>query len=77
MAESEFIELALDDARTRMGKSIENLKRELGTVRTGRAQPSLVDRLRVDYYGEQMDLNQLATITAPDARLIVIQPWDK
>ncbi len=77
MADSEFVELALDDARTRMAKSIENFKRELASVRTGRAQPSLVDRLRVDYYGEQMDLNQLATISAPEARLIVIQPWDK
>jgi ribosome recycling factor len=77
MAESEFVELALDDARTRMTKSIESLKRELSGVRTGRAQPSLVEHLRIDYYGEQMDLIQLATVTAPEARLIVIQPWDK
>ena len=53
MADSEFVELALDDARTRMAKSIDSFKRELGTVRTGRAQPSLVDRLRVDYYGSR------------------------
>ncbi len=77
MAESEFVELALDDARTRMTKSIESLRRELSGVRTGRAQPSLVEHLRIDYYGEQMDLIQLATVTAPEARLIVIQPWDK
>lgn len=77
MAESEFVELALDDARTRMDKSIDNLKRELAGIRTGRAQPALVEHLRVDYYGEHMDLIQLATISAPEARLIVIQPWDK
>ncbi len=77
MAESELIELALDDTRARMTKSIESLKRELASVRTGRAQPSLVEHLRVDYYGEKLDLIQLATITAPEARLIVIQPWDK
>lgn len=77
MADSEFVELSLDDARTRMGKSIEAFKRDLAGIRTGRAHPSLVERLRIDYYGEEMDLIQLGTISAPEARLIVIQPWDK
>lgn len=77
MVESELTQLALDDARGRMGKAVQALKRELATIRTGRAQPSLVDHLKVAYYGTEMLLNQLATISAPEARLIVIQPWDK
>ena len=60
-----------------MIKAIEALRHELATVRTGRASPGLVEHLRVDYYGTPTSLNQLATITAPDARLIVIQPWDR
>ncbi len=69
--------LALDDAQTRMGKAVEALRRELQTIRTGRAHPGLVEHLRVDYFGTEMPLNQLATISAPEARLLVIQPWDK
>ena len=69
--------LALDDAQTRMGKAVEALRRELQTIRTGRAHPELVEHLRVDYFGTEMPLNQLATISAPEARLLVIQPWDK
>ena len=77
MADSELVDLSLDDARTRMGKSIDSFRRELQGIRTGRARPSLVEHVRVDYYGEQMDLIQLSTVSAPEARLIVIQPWDK
>ena len=60
-----------------MHKAIESLKSELGSVRSGRASPGLVEHLRVDYYGTATPLNQLATISTPDARLIVIQPYDR
>ncbi len=61
----------------KMKASLDGLKTELSTIRTGRASPTLVEHLRVDYAGTPMPLNQLATISAPEARLIVIQPWDK
>ena len=66
----------LQDAKDRMLKAIDALRRELATVRTGRATPGLVDHLKIDHYGTPTPLNQLATITIPEARLIVIQPWD-
>ena len=72
-----MIEETLADAEQRMGKAIEALRRELATIRTGRAQPALVEHLRVDYYGTPTPLNQLASIAAPEARLLTIQPWDK
>jgi ribosome recycling factor len=61
----------------RMKKTVANLKDGFGALRTGRASPSLFDRIRVDYYGEKSPLNQVANISVPEARLIVIQPWDK
>lgn len=67
----------MKDARTRMGKSMDSLHHSLNSVRTGRAAPSLVEDIKVDYYGTTMPLNQLASISAPESRLIVIQPWDK
>jgi ribosome recycling factor len=72
-----MIEESLTDAEERMKKAVEALKRELATIRTGRAQPSLVDHLRVDYYGTPTPQNQLATVSAPEARLLTIQPWDR
>jgi len=60
-----------------MTKSVDALKRELGTLRTGRASPTLVERLSVEYYGTPTPLQQLATIHAPEPRLLVIQPYDK
>ncbi len=75
--ENELIALTLDDARDRMRKAAEALRHDLQTIRTGRAHPSLVEHLRVDYQGTPLALNQLATITAPEPRLIVIQPWDR
>ncbi len=72
-----MIQEALQDAKDRMHKATEALRHELATVRTGRASPGLVDHLKVDYYGSPTALNQIATITTPDARLIVIQPWDR
>ncbi|HHY21390.1 MAG TPA: ribosome recycling factor [Bacilli bacterium] len=67
----------IKDAQTRMTKAIESLNRELATVRAGRANPSLLDRVVVEYYGAPTPLNQLATITVPEARLLVVQPFDK
>jgi ribosome recycling factor len=67
----------MDDAENRMGKAIDALKRDLGSIRTGRASPSLVERLPVEYYGSSTPLNQLAGISVPEPRLLVIQPWDR
>jgi ribosome recycling factor len=72
-----MIEELLQDARERMSKSVESTRHEFGSVRTGRATPALLDRIVVDYYGAQTPLNQLATINAPEARLLSIQPYDK
>lgn len=65
------------DTETRMGKAIDALHHHLNSVRTGRATPALVEDVKVDYYGTTMPLNQLASISAPESRLVVIQPWDK
>ncbi len=67
----------LKDASRRMDMAIEFLKRELQSVRTGRASPAIVENLTADYYGVPTPLNQMATISAPDAQLITIQPWDR
>jgi ribosome recycling factor len=78
MASTEnVIDELLADARERMGKSLESAHQEFSTVRTGRASPGLLDRIVVDYYGAITPLNQLATISAPEARLITVQPYDK
>jgi ribosome recycling factor len=66
-----------DDTRVKMEKSIVLLTQELSKVRTGRASPALLDDVRVDYYGSLLPLNQVASISIPEPRLIVIQPWDK
>lgn len=67
----------LGDADRRMQKAIEVLKQDLAAVRTGRASAALLDRITVDYYGTPTPINQVATIAVPDARLLVIQPWDR
>ena len=72
-----MIEDVIADARQRMEKALEALHRELATVRTGRASPSLVARVMVAQYGTEMPLNQLATIAAPEARMLTVSPWDK
>jgi ribosome recycling factor len=72
-----LIEDNIRDAETKMQKSIDALAKEVLTIRTGRASASLVDRIPVEYYGNPTPLNQLATITVPEARLILIQPWDR
>lgn len=67
----------MTDTENKMRKAIEVLRRELVTIRTGRASPALVERLTIDYYGVPTPLNQLAGISAPEPRLLVIQPWDR
>ena len=67
---------ALVQARARMEKAVEDFRRELAGVRTGRANVSLLDHVRVDYHGTQMPINQLGTVTVPDAMMLVISPWD-
>lgn len=61
----------------RMKKSLAALKDEYAAIRTGRASPAILDKLRVDYYGEKSPISQVANVSVPEARLIVIQPWDK
>ena len=72
-----MIEDVLADSQDRMKKAVEALQRELASIRTGRARPSLVDHVKVDYYGSTLPLNQVATVAAPEARLLTIQPWDR
>jgi ribosome recycling factor len=67
----------ISDANERMNKTIEHFTRDLSSLRAGRANPGMVEKIMVDYYGEATPLNQLANITVPEARLLVIQPWDK
>ena len=73
----ELIDELLDDAKGRMGKSVESTRNELATVRTGRASPHLLDRLMVDYYGAQTPIKQLAQVAATDARMLTLTPYDK
>ena len=73
----ELIKLVLDDARDKMGKAVEHARAEFSGVRTGRAAPALVERILVDYYGTEVPLQQVAGIQAPEARMLVISPYDK
>ena len=67
----------VEDAKTQMEAALEALRREFATVRTGKATPALLDTVRVEAYGSQMPLNQLATISTPESSLLVVQPFDK
>ncbi|GGE46300.1 ribosome-recycling factor [Pullulanibacillus camelliae] len=67
----------IQDTKERMGKAADALTKELGTIRAGRANPSILDRVTVNYYGADTPLNQLAGISVPEARLLTIQPYDK
>jgi len=67
---------AMAAAKTRMEKAVDDFRKELATVRTGRANASLLDSIRVDYHGTPMPVNQLGTVTTPDATMIVVSPWD-
>jgi ribosome recycling factor len=72
-----LLESLYSEMETKMKKTIEALKREFATLRAGRATPSLLDKVDVDYYGTKTPLKQLANISAPEPRLLVVQPWDK
>jgi ribosome recycling factor len=67
----------LNDAKSQMSKAIEHLEAELGKVRAGRANPAMLDAVKVDYYGSLMPLSQVANISTPDPRSLVVQPWEK
>src|SRR6201992_656372 len=77
MSDEGMIDELLAEARERMARSVEAMRHEFGSVRTGRASPALLDRISVDYYGASTPLKQLATVSAPEARLLTIQPYDK
>ncbi len=77
MADDDLVKEFLDDAGSRMAKSVDATRAEFGTVRTGRASPQLLDRIEVDYYGATTPLKQLASISASEARLLTITPYDK
>ena len=70
-------ESVLGETERKMDSSITALKRELSAIRTGRATPALIENVPVDYYGVSTPLNQIASISAPDTRAIMVQPWDK
>src|SRR5688572_21779956 len=65
------------EAQTQMDKAMEALRREFNSVRTGKASPALLDMVRVDAYGSKMPLNQVASVSSPEARMLIVQPWDK
>ncbi|MCG7332693.1 ribosome recycling factor [Salinicoccus roseus] len=70
-------ESVLKDAKSKMQKSLESLSRELATIRTGRANSNMLDRVTVDYYGAPTPVNQLAGISVPEARMLTVTPYDK
>lgn len=71
------MQVVYNDAKDRMEKAVAALKRDLATLRAGRATPSLLDKVTVDYYGSALPISQLANVSVPEPRLLVIQPWDK
>jgi len=71
-----MIDDILKDAKTRMGKSVESLENEMSRLRTGRAHPSLLEHVRVDYYGSETPLSQVANINTEDARTLTVTPWE-
>lgn len=72
-----MLDLVLEEAATRMGKAVAHARHEFSTVRTGRASPAFVENLPVDYYGTEVPLRQLAGFSVPEARLLVVNPFDK
>ena len=69
--------LSVNEARTQMEKAVEAMRREFTSVRTGKATPALLDTVRVDAYGSKMPINQVGTVSAPEPRMLIVQPWDK
>jgi len=76
-ADSDVVAMVLDDTREKMVKAVDHTSVELATIRTGRASPALVEKLKVEYYGASTPLQQIAGIAAPEPRLLVISPYDK
>ena len=74
---NENFQLILDEAQDGMNKTLDHLRNELHTIRAGRATPAMLEGIRVDYYGTQTPLNQMASVSAPQPDLLVIQPWDR
>ena len=72
-----MVEETLEELRTAIAKAHEALKREMAKIRTGRAHPSLLDSIRIDAYGSPTPIGQLATVNVPEARMILVKPWDK
>ena len=68
---------SINEARAHMEKAVEAMRREFSSVRTGKASPALLDAVRIDAYGSKMPVNQLASVSAPEPRLLIVQPWDK
>ena len=77
MSDSSLIDAALEDAREKMRRALEHAKGEFASVRTGRAAPGLVEKLKVDYFGTEVPLQQLAGVTVPEAKVLLIHPYDK
>jgi ribosome recycling factor len=77
MEEESYVDAVLDDCREKMSKALDHTRGEFSSIRTGRAAPALVEKLRVDYYGSEVPLQQLAGIQVPEAKLMVITPYDK
>jgi ribosome recycling factor len=68
---------SISEARTHMERAVDAMRREFSSVRTGKASPALLDTVKVEAYGSKMPINQVATVTAPEPRLLMVQPWDK
>lgn len=77
MADNSSVEETLKDAEQRMQRSVEVFGKDIDSIRTGKANPALLEGFRVDYYGAPTPINQLATIATPDPRMLTIQPWDR
>ena len=71
------IQQIVKDARTQMEKAVENSKREFSSIRSGKASPNMLDTVRVEMYGQQMQLNQVASVASPDPRTLLVTPYDK
>ena len=72
-----MIQDIISETESKMKKAIESLHRELQSIRTGRASTSLIERIHVEFYGSNTPLNQMATLSAPEPRMLLVQPWDK
>lgn len=77
MAEDTLVDAAIEDCRDRMVRAVEHTKSEFGSIRTGRAAPALVEKLKVDYYGAEVPLQQIAGFHVPEPRMLVITPYEK